>query len=182
MRKTLIFCMVLTVSFLFITAFESYAGSNESLCKAWCSQHPQLCKKCSPKVGCGIGYQSIVTFKNGPDHWNACRGDETNKDACETWCKAHKPQCVKCDDNITCGTGYKRIISFTGPGSKNYHACEKTAYKSGSEANKAECETWCNNNKPACVKCSTHIGCGIGYEKMKTFGGTGDNWFACKKK
>jgi hypothetical protein len=185
MKKTLIFCMsVLTVTFLFITAFELYAGSNESLCTDWCNQHKELCKKCSDKAGCGVGYESIVTFKLGLDHWHACKGNERNKEACEAWCNAHKPQCVKCDDNITCGTGYKRIMGFTGTGSKNYHACEKTAYKSGSEAAKAACETWCNAHKPQCVKCDTNIGCGFRMEHMKSFGygDRGDNWFACKRK
>ncbi len=130
MKKTLIFCMsVLTVTFLFITAFESYAD-NKSLCNEWCGQHKELCDKCSDHAGCGIGYNSIVTFKHGPDHWHACVGLERNKEACEAWCNAHKPQCVKCDDNIGCGIGYKKITSFTGTG-KNWHACEKRQSTAG---------------------------------------------------
>jgi hypothetical protein len=185
MKKTLIFCMsVLAVTFFFITAFELYADSNRSLCEQWCSQHKELCQKCSDNVGCGIGYQPIVTFKLGLDHWHACKGDERNKEACEAWCKAHKPQCAYCDQYIGCGTGYKRIMSFTGTGSKNYHACEKTAYKKGSEAAKAECVNFCNTHKPRCVKCDTNIGCGVGYKHFEKFGwgDRGDNWFACEKK
>lgn len=98
MRRALIFCMsLLAITFFFIAAVGVYAETNEDLCKQWCSQHSDICKKCSPQVGCGIGYQSIVTFKINPAVWHACKGDETNKEACEAWCKEHKPQCEKCE-------------------------------------------------------------------------------------
>lgn len=185
MRKTLILCIsLLTVTFLFVTAFDLYAD-NKKLCNDWCNQNKELCQKCSDKTGCGIGYKSIVTFKlDGSDHWNACKGDETNKEACEKWCNANKPQCVRCADHIGCDPGYVRLISFRGPGGKDWHACGKTEYKKGSEAAKAECNNWCNANKPRCAKCDTHVGCGRGYKPIKSFGfgDKGDNWFACEKR
>jgi hypothetical protein len=184
MKKTLIFCMsILTITFLFIAAFESYAN-DKKLCEEWCSQHKELCQKCSDKAGCGIGYQAIVTFKSDKDPWHACKGDETNKEACAKWCNANKPKCVRCADHIGCDIGYERLISFRGPGGKDWHACGKTEYKKGSEAAKAECNNWCNSNKPRCAKCDTHVGCGLGYKPIKSFGfgDRGDNWFACEKR
>ena len=183
MRRTLIFCMsLLTITFFFIAAVGVYAETNENLCKQWCSQHSDICKKCSPQVGCGVGYQSVATFKIDPAVWHACKGDETNKEACEAWCKEHKPQCEKCDDKIECGTGYRTMMRFTGGGGKGFFACEKTALKAASEDNKALCENYCNANKPQCAKCSKLAGCGPGYEMIQSFGGHGIPWFACKKR
>jgi len=67
--------------------------------------------------------------------------------------------------------------SLTGPGA-NYHACREAS----SASNRDACEIWCNNNRPTCVRCSTHVGCGTGQTAMNSFRGPGDNWFACRRR
>jgi hypothetical protein len=54
------------------------------------------------------------------------------------------------------------------------------AWERGSERNRSDCSHFCQRNKPRCVKCSTHIGCGRGMRSFSSFKGYGDNYFACE--
>lgn len=102
-------------------------------------------------------------------------GENINKKWCREWCGQHSPLCKKCAEQAGCGPGYSPIVTFKiGPG-KNWHAC------SGMERNKEACEDWCRQNKPRCVKCSDHVGCGQGLTAIMHFSGQGKNWHACRK-
>jgi hypothetical protein len=95
---------------------------------------------------------------------------------CQEWCDQN-PNCVKCTTNRACGVGFERLKSWTGRG-VNWHAC---AEKSRSAENHSACEQWCAENSP-CVKCDTNRACGVGYERLKSWTGSGTNWHACAEK
>jgi hypothetical protein len=166
---------------------------NQKECEKWCDEHkgpPHNCARCTPVVGCGTDYKMLTTFRGKGKTWHACtktayrQASEDNKVECEKWCKEHKADgCVMCHQFPECDAFTVPMENFTGKG-KNWYACKtKTSYKEESEANKAECEKWCRENKDkGCVKCDTLRYCGIGYEAMKHFEGRGKNWHACKKK
>jgi hypothetical protein len=46
------------------------------------------------------------------------------------------------------------------------------------DVNEAICDEWCRGN-PACVKCSKHVGCGVGYDRMRSWTSAGKNYYAC---
>jgi hypothetical protein len=50
-----------------------------------------------------------------------------------------------------------------------------------SEAHKQMCHDYCRRER-LCVKCSTERGCGKGHDHLKTWGGQGKNWHACKER
>ena len=92
---------------------------------------------------------------------------DSPKEACAEWCKAHPDKCIKCSPMLGCGASYKKIKSFRGKG-KNYYACAKIK-----NPNKEACRKWCKEHPDKCVKCSSKAGCGVGYKKIKSFGGKG---------
>ena len=47
--------------------------------------------------------------------------------------------------------------------------------------NKSRCLDWCQY-RDRCEFCSTNPGCGVGYTRMKRFGGSGRNWHACRSR
>jgi hypothetical protein len=67
-------------------------------------------------------------------------------------------------------TGIMALLFLTMPG----NALSKSA------ENKAACESWCNDNKPQCIKCDSNAFCdGRTLDVIKSFKkGTG-NWYAC---
>ncbi len=160
-------------------------GGNESNCQKWCKENDR-CQKCSKWVGCGKGLKNIKAFRGKGKDWFACgktiqaSASAKNKNRCEEYCKEDK-QCDKCSELPACGPGYTSIATFKGPG-KNWFACKKNYYGAKSGANKQECLTYCKQNNKRCKKCSEKPGCGLGYEVMATFRGSGKNWFACEKK
>ncbi len=164
---------------------------NRRECEAWCKQDPK-CDKCSPSFGCGAGYQRIRSFRGRGKNRHACaqRGDPSdsfteasrqNKDACIRWCKDHS-QCLACSSRISCAKGYRHLKTFGGLGA-NWYACGRPrtpsdAFDRASAKNKAACEKWCSSN-PSCTKCSTRIGCGRGFKRLKSWRRRGRNWHAC---
>ena len=164
---------------------------NRLECETWCRQHraDKGCVKCDTRTGCGPGYRPIKSWTGYGNNWYACRkkgqssreqASDKNHEDCKKWCDAHKPECIYCSKNIGCGSGMKRIKSWTGYGT-NWHACGKNQYGRNSEKNMYECMDWCNEHKPPCVECQSKRGCGKGQTAMKTFGGKGENWYACRK-
>jgi len=104
-----------------------------------------------------------------------------HEDACNTWCSSNS-ECTHCSTLKNCGHGYENLRSWDGYG-QNWHACKKRlSYSQAGEQNHTECIDWCQGNKPRCVKCSTYAGCGPGYKSIKTFGGRGNNYFACERR
>lgn len=101
---------------------------------------------------------------------------ESPKIACAEWCKANPDKCVKCSPTIGCGKGHKKIKSWKGKG-KNWYACAEIK-----NPNKVACEKWCSEHPDKCEKCSTSVGCGKGYKKIKSFKGKGKDWYACEKR
>lgn len=104
-------------------------------------------------------------------------GFASNKSDCEEWC-ATKNECEKCSTHIGCGTGYTHFKKFNGPGN-NWFACKLTNFRERGEANRTDCESWCAGEE-RCKKCSDSIGCGRGFTELKSFTGSGKNWFACR--
>ncbi len=162
---------------------DQASDENHRACQQWCDGNKPQCVKCSKKMDCGVGFKDLKSWKGYGNNWHACgkntygRESEKNKADCGDWCNNNKPPCEKCSTNKGCGKGLTAMKSWTGRG-KNWHACRKASSASNHEA----CDLWCNENKPDCAKCSTHVGCGRGYKKIKSFKGRGDNWFACRKR
>jgi hypothetical protein len=48
--------------------------------------------------------------------------------------------------------------------------------------NETACKKWCAQHHDTCRKCSELRTCGPGYERVKSWTGTGKDWFACKKR
>ncbi len=158
-------------------AEKSRSRENHAACELWCRDHRE-CTKCSTKVGCGSGYARLKSWTGKGTNWHACRKSTSrdNKVECEAWCNT-RTDCVKCDTNSACGVGFERLESWTGPGS-NWHAC---AEKARSKGNHDACMAWCNANDN-CRKCDTNRACGVGYERLKSWTGSGTNWHACAEK
>jgi hypothetical protein len=57
-----------------------------------------------------------------------------------------------------------------------------TPLPEAASANEAICKDWCERNKPECSMCSHLPGCTPGYAPIKSWRGTGRDWFACKKR
>lgn len=158
---------------------------NRRECEAWCHDNAG-CEMCSTQLGCGVGYERMKSFTGPGNNWHACRkrapsdfeqaSDEHQRE-CDEWCRSH-PECVKCSKLPGCGGGFYQLESWTGRG-RNWFACGER--QQASERNKADCEAWCAAN-PACAKCDTSFGCGIGYKHLKSFRGPGTNWHACEKR
>lgn len=186
MRKILTSLGILI--FIFVLSLDYSYASNKSRAEAYCQQKAKdgIPCKISRWVGCGQGWTKANRFNQdrGKD-WFACKqtvfakGTEKNKRECQEWC-AKNQDCKKCANWIGCGVGYKQLQSFRGTG-KDWFACQKTDYATGSDKNKKECEKWCNNNRD-CEKCSKLPECGCGFKRAKKFGGTGKNWYACQKR
>ncbi len=175
------------------TPLPEASSANEAACKDWCRENSGACSMCSRLAGCGPGYETIKSFTEAGTNWYACskkdthRSDasEQNRLDCEQWCASHREDegCVKCDTRLGCGDGYINLKSWTGYGN-NWHACRRegeSARDQASDRNHADCETWCDANKPSCVECSKKAGCGVGLEPLKSWTGFGDNWKACGK-
>ncbi len=106
---------------------------------------------------------------------------DINMALCQDWCAAHPDKCAKCSKHVGCGVGYSKIKSWKDAG-KNYYACEKSLTRTqATKDHKAACEKWCSEHSE-CAKCSTKVGCGVGYKKIKSWTGYGKNWYACKKR
>ena len=154
-------------------------------CEAWCRSHTD-CIKCSQNVGCGVGFEKLESWTGYGNNWYACghtarqeAGDQHKAD-CEAWCQANSG-CAMCSTLSGCGQGYTALKSWTGYG-RNWHACGKLeSYDEASQGNRQECENWCHGHSK-CAKCSTDYGCGSGYKHLETFGGRGNNWYACEKR
>jgi len=73
----------------------------------------------------------------------------------------------------------KKVLVFTGILAIFFLTLSDNAFCKSSE-NKAECERWCNANKPRCVRCDSGMSCGgRDLDIIKSFKkGTG-NWYAC---
>jgi hypothetical protein len=102
-----------------------------------------------------------------------------NKEECEQWCRSNTG-CEKCSELVGCGTGYKSMKHFRGPG-KNWHACQKTAFREAGEENQKSCEDYCKQSWTDCGKCSDKLGCGQGWLQIRAFTGPGKNWYACRE-
>lgn len=101
---------------------------------------------------------------------------------CQNWCAAHPDKCVRCSKHVGCGAGYSHTKTWKDAG-KNYYACQKNRTRTeASKDHKADCEKWCSEHPDKCDKCSTKVGCGSGYKKVKSWTGYGKNWYACKKR
>ncbi len=85
---------------------------------------------------------------------------------------------VKVSKWVGCGkwTKAKRF----GRKGKAWFAFKKTTCAKFSERNKKKCEEQCENSKD-CKKCTNWSGCGINYKKLKTFKGSGKDWYACQQ-
>ncbi len=155
----------------------------EAECRAWCTDHPDVCYDCSTLRGCGQGLENLRSWTGYGKNWHACKKRPSRHELtlgyfeeCRRWCDANKPPCDKCLRTTGCGAGYKVLKTFKGRG-HNVHACER---RSNTEARQTECEEWCTNNKPRCAKCSKKSGCGAGYKTIKKFKGKGKNYYACE--
>ncbi|MEW6417708.1 MAG: hypothetical protein AB1480_06260 [Nitrospirota bacterium] len=51
-----------------------------------------------------------------------------------------------------------------------------------SDVNEEACKEWCQQNQDKCAMCSSHSGCGPGYESIKAFKEQDKNWYACRKR
>ena len=100
-----------------------------------------------------------------------------NRMDCERWCEG-LALCVKCDPRKSCGVGHERLRSWTGDG-PNWHACANRTPTLSTD-NHASCERWCASTA-RCDRCDTRVGCGVGYEKLRSWSGDGLDWFACAK-
>jgi hypothetical protein len=174
--------------FIFVLSIDYSHASNKSRSEEYCKQQAKdgIPCKISKWVGCGKGWTMAKRFNQdrGKD-WFACKqtafakGTEKNKRKCQEWCAKNK-DCKKCANWRGCGVGYKKLKSFRGKG-KDWFACQKTDYATGSDKNKEKCEEWCENNRD-CEKCSKLPGCGYGFKRAKKFGGKGKAWYACQKR
>ncbi len=158
-------------------------ADNRAECRTWCAANAQ-CDYCSGLRSCdGATGRLLKAFRGrGKNHF-ACAKDPVvahKKAACNTWCEAHKEQCARCGTMPGCGVGYAVLKVWRGPG-RNVYACTKTAKTQRTQARFAECKAWCEKTT-ACAKCSTHLGCGRGYKRIKTFRGPGKNVYGCKKR
>lgn len=126
------------------------------------------------------GSFSLYLFDVSKTKLPDAKGD-INLAHCKDWCAANPDKCAKCAKTVGCGKDYKKIKTWRDAG-KNYYACEKrrTRTQAGKD-HKAACEKWCSENE-GCVKCSRKVGCGKDYDKMKSWTGYGDNYYACKKR
>jgi hypothetical protein len=162
---------------------ERGSENHHQSCEQWCGSNKPECVKCSKRSGCGVGFDSLKSWKGYGTNWHACgksgygKDSERNWNDCRVWCKANEPTCKECSTNRYCGKGLTTMRSWTGPG-KNWHACRAA----GSQSNRDACDLWCNQNKPRCAKCSSNSGCGRGYKKIENFRGRGENWFACRER
>ena len=104
-----------------------------------------------------------------------------NKADCERWCNDNSPSCGFRDPNVFCKGSKHQVIKSFRKGTGNWYACGLTEYGSRSLKNKSDCETWCKGPE-RCESCKKTAGCGPGYASIKTFGGHGENWYACRKK
>lgn len=172
----------LAVLVVLVLAAPSVYASNEDECRIWCGRNPN-CEKCSTLAGCGIGYKQLQSFRGRGRNWFACESSRygeasrQNQRDCEAWCSSHE-NCDRCRDRAGCGAGYRSIETFGGRG-KNWHACELNTYGADSRGNQQDCEAWCREQE-GCVRCSEAPACGAGQESIKTFGGRGKNWYACR--
>jgi hypothetical protein len=161
---------------------DSFAG-NKADCREWCGNHADDgCVKCSTKAGCGSGYKAMKHFRGRGRNYHACklnnfgRRGEENHQECEAWCDGNQ-NCEKCSTIVGCGSGYNNMKSFRGPG-KNWYACQMNQSRRASELNKSLCKEWCETSS-ICDKCSTHVGCGVGYRSVASFARSGNRWYAC---
>jgi hypothetical protein len=158
---------------------------HKSECKAWCGQTPG-CEFCSTNRGCGQGYEAIRSWTGYGKNWHACAKRETRREAglrhkedCEKWCREN-PACSDCTSVAGCGYKSRVLKTWKGRG-KNYYACERRMKTDrASMNNKAACEEWCGRHEK-CRKCTNFTTCGLGVRTLKTFGGAGENWYACEK-
>jgi hypothetical protein len=115
---------------------------------------------------------------------NAFSKSAVNKAACMEWCKAHQPECIKCHPKKSCGGKNFKIIRSFRKGSGSWYACGLSDYRRGSLKNREECEKYCENNPDKCDFCWRRSDCKSGRqiqgERIRTFGGKGQNWYACR--
>lgn len=102
-----------------------------------------------------------------------------NKANCQAWCNSNKPKCSFCNANITCKGRDHNVIKSFKKGTGNWHACGLSQHAIKSSENERKCKQWCANTSE-CNQC-TSGNCGRGIKHLKTFGGRGENWYACQK-
>jgi hypothetical protein len=189
-RNFVIILLALALGMVFSAApDQAWAGKykkasqkNESDCRKWCHENKEQCEFCDTKSGCGQGYVSIRKWGGRGKNWYACGKKETRREAgqrhyndCKKWCDEN-PGCDRCSKKSGCGKGYRKLKGWTGRG-ENWYACEKREKTDpASQNNKAACREYCKG-KYGC-KCKNRP-CHHTYKKLKTFGGRGENWYAC---
>jgi hypothetical protein len=165
--------------------YKDASRQNKMDCQIWCNKKAD-CEFCSKKSGCGQGYTSIQSWTGRGKNWYACAKRETRREAgqrhreeCHKWCD-NNPACFMCSTKTGCGLGYRVLKSWTGRGN-NYYACERREKKDrASQYNKEACNEYCKSKGYTC-KCHNRL-CHHSQKKVKTFGGKGENWYACSYK
>jgi hypothetical protein len=100
---------------------------------------------------------------------------------CEQWCVGTS-NCVACSTISDCGSYYTDINTFRRGSGWDWHACRARASNYGrrSEEKRRECIQYCQENWQYCDMCSTYSNCGQDYTTLRSFTGTGRNWYACQ--
>jgi hypothetical protein len=151
---------------------------NRPACEEWC-RNDERRAKCSQLPGCGLGYEPLKSWTGAGANYYACRereGSRDNHEECNTWCAA-RADCAKCSTELNCGLGYERVASFTTNGT-NWYACREAARSRGDHE---ACLEWCGAHSE-CDRCSTRLGCGIGYRQIRNWTSGGTNWYACAER
>ncbi len=106
----------------------------------------------------------------------------SNESAARAYCNDKAKDGIPCKVSkwVGCGTGWTKDKRFNEHRGKDWFTCKKTKFAQDAEQNRKDCQEWCGKNKD-CEKCANWSGCGVGYEKFKSFRGSGKDWFACKK-
>jgi hypothetical protein len=115
---------------------------------------------------------------------NAFSKSSENRAACIKWCNNNKQVCEKCHSNTTCGGRSWKVIKSFKKGTGNWYACGLTDYGRGSRKNRKACQRWCIDNPDKCDFCWKNSDCQSGLQKtgerIKTFRGRGENYYACR--
>jgi hypothetical protein len=121
----------------------------------------------------------FACWLSGPPTAEAGSKSDENKADCRTWCGQHTDDgCHHCAATVGCGAGYSSMKQFGG-GAPAWYACRLNDFGKKGEKNHEECEAYCRSN-PACVGC-TSSACGKNIKLLKSFIGSGKDWYACQK-